>query len=67
VDDATTGPELNRYAPYYTIVKNDPHSAYVFVAGSNFAYVFEQRIAAAHTQYHKMTFNGYVAYIPILT
>lgn len=67
VDDATTGPGLNRYAPYYTEVQADPHSAYIFVAGSSYVSAFEQRIAATHARYHELEFDGYVVYVPILT
>ncbi len=67
VDDATTGPGLNRYTPYYTEVQADPHSAYVFVAGSSYVSAFELRIAANATRYRKMTFDGYMVYVPILT
>ncbi len=67
VDEATTGPDLNRYVPYYTTVRADPHSAYVFVAGSVYANAFAQRIATTHAQYRKLLFVGYVVYIPILT
>ncbi len=67
VNNATTGPGLNRYMPYYASVQTDPHSAYVFVANSIYASSFAQRIATTHAQYHRLIFDGYVVYIPILT
>ena len=67
VNNATTGPGLNRYTPYYTTVRADPHSAYVFVANSTYANSFAQRIATSHARYHKLTLDGYVVYVPILT
>lgn len=67
VDEAMTEPGLNRYAPYYTEVQADPHSAYIFVAGSGYAYSFEHWRATTHARYHKLMFDGYVVYVPILT
>ncbi len=65
VDEAMTEPGLNRYVPYYTEVQDDPHSSYIFVAGSDYAYSFEHWRAKTHAQYHKLTFDGYVVYVPI--
>jgi 4-amino-4-deoxy-L-arabinose transferase-like glycosyltransferase len=65
VDEGMTEPGLNRYSPYYTEVQADPHSAYIFVAGSDYAYSFEHWQATTHTSYHKLTFDGYVVYVPI--
>ncbi len=65
VDEAMTEPGLNRYGPYYTEVQADPHSAYIFVAGSDYAYSFEHWRAKTHASYHKLTFDGYVVYVPI--
>ena len=65
VDEATTGPDLNRYIPYYTAVRADPHSAYLFVVGSVYANAFAQRIATTHAQYRKLLFVGYVVYVPM--
>jgi hypothetical protein len=67
VDEATTGPDLNRYILYYAAVQADPHSAYLFVVGSIYANAFAQRITTTHAQYHKLLFVGYVVYVPILT
>ncbi|MHB8600440.1 MAG: hypothetical protein ACYDER_26985 [Ktedonobacteraceae bacterium] len=67
VDEAMTEPGLNRYGPYYTEVQADPHSAYIFVAGSDYAYSFQHWQAKTHASYHKLTFDGYVVYVPNLT
>ena len=66
VNDATTGPGLNRYTPYYNEVQADPHSAYIFVVGSSYASAFELRIAANPARYHKLLFDGYVVYVPVV-
>jgi hypothetical protein len=65
VDEGMTEPGLNRYVPYYTEVQADPHAAYIFVAGSDYAYSFEHWQAKTHASYHKLTFDGYVVYVPI--
>ena len=67
VQESMTASGFNRYTPYYTEVQADPHTAYFFVAGSEYAYAFEHWKAATHAQYHRLTFDGYVVYVPILT
>ena len=67
VVEGTIIPGLNRYSPYFTEVQADPHSAFLFVADSGYDYAFQHRIAVMHARYHKLLFDGYVVYVPILT
>ncbi len=66
----------NRYAPYLTTVKADPHAAYAFaiqpITGASYVTGVVQNanfagriLSHSHTQFKKYVFAGYVVYQPI--
>lgn len=64
VTDRNLIPSLNRYYPYYTVVKADPHSAYVF----NYdifqnASVMRKADLSGHG-FRRFVFDGYIVYQP---
>ncbi len=64
VTDPNLIPSLNRYYPYYTVVKADPHSAYVF----NYdifqnASVMRKADLSGHG-FRRFVFDGYIVYQP---
>ena len=55
----------NRYVPYNSIVRVDPHSAYVFPIDSPQANAIALRTTAANAGYRRFIFDGYVIYQPV--
>src|SRR5207253_1795207 len=55
-------PGLDRYLPYRTIVRTDPHSAYVFPIDSHQTTAFAQNVALSNVHYRRFVFDGYVIY-----
>lgn len=57
-------PGVNRYRPFYDVVRADAHAAYVFPLDSPQAAAFAARLDAAQG-YRRMTFDRYVVYQPL--
>jgi hypothetical protein len=55
----------NRYLPYDSIVRADPHSAYVFPIDSPQATAMALRATASNAGYQRFVFDGYVIYQPV--
>ncbi len=57
-------PSHNRYLPYYTTVKADPHSTYVF-ALSEYKVVVQHWVEQHPAKYHVMLFEGFYIVQPV--
>jgi hypothetical protein len=57
-------PTHNRYQPYYTIVKADPHSTYVF-AYSDYRVVVQRWVKQNPAKYHVTLFEGFYIVQPL--
>jgi hypothetical protein len=57
-------PGLNRYQIYRSIVVADPHAAYLFPEGSDFAEAYATRLSQSNAAYSTLHFDGYVVYVP---
>ncbi|QBD78479.1 hypothetical protein EPA93_21780 [Ktedonosporobacter rubrisoli] len=64
VIDNALQPSHNRDAQYYTLVKSDPRSAYVFQANAQNPAVLK-KVAEEPEKYRRFAFNGYVIYQPL--
>jgi hypothetical protein len=60
-------PRYSRYAPYSTIVKADPNSAYVFPIEAGQIPAIVERAALSPGHYQRFVFGDYVVYQPINT
>lgn len=60
-------PGYNRYPPYYAIVKDDPHAAYVFLLRSQQVVSLARQVAISGKIYKIYVFDGYVVYQPART
>ncbi len=58
-------PSHNRYPPYYSIVKADPNSAYVFPIGASQIPTITKKAAHSAGHYQHFVFDGYVVYQPV--
>jgi hypothetical protein len=58
-------PRYNRYAPYVTIVKADPNSAYVFLIQSGQLQAIAKKAALSPGRYQRFVFGEYVVYQPV--
>ncbi len=56
-------PGLDRYFPYRAQVAADPSPAYVFVAGSTQAFLFEKQASQRHLLYEEVAIADYLVYI----
>ncbi len=63
VVDEHLQPGYDRYLPYRSIVRADPHPAYVFPLASAQALAFAGKVADSSEHYQRFVFNGYVVYI----
>ena len=62
--DDNLQPTYNRYPPYYTSVKADPNTAYVFPPGSAQANAFAKEVTHLKQRYQRFVVGGYVVYQP---
>ena len=61
---STLQPTHNRYQPYYTIVKSDPHSTYVFVY-NDYRVLIKHWVEQNPAKYHVMLFEGFYIVQPV--
>ncbi len=64
--DEQLQPGFNRYAPYASIVAQDPNAAYVFPLGSAQAVAFAKRVRQTGQQYLSTKTDNYIVYQPLL-
>ncbi len=57
-------PTHNRYQPYYTIVKSDPHSTYVFFY-NDYRVLVKHWVEQHPAKYHLMLFEGFYIVQPV--
>lgn len=54
----------NRYSHYYSIVKADPHSAYVYPLNLPLTSIIVRKVHLSGGNYRRYVFDGYVVYLP---
>jgi hypothetical protein len=64
VTDRTLIPNYNRYYPYHTVVKADPHSAYVFNYDIFQNVATMQKADLSGHGFRRFVFDGYIVYQP---
>ena len=62
--DDNLQPTHNRYAPYYPLVKADPHTAYVFTFDLFQKTSLVQKAHLSSSDFRRFVFDGYVVYQP---
>jgi len=65
--DNNLQPSHNRYAPYYTLVKTDPHTAYVFSYDMFSNTNLVQKAHLSRSAFQRFVFDGYIVYKPLPT
>jgi len=66
-EQLNVSPRYSRYAPYSTIVKADPNSAYVFPIEADQIPAIVERAALSPGHYLRFVFGDYVVYQPVNT
>jgi hypothetical protein len=62
--DDNLQPTHNRYAPYYSLVKADPHTAYVFTYDLFQKTSLVQKAHLSSSDFRRFVFDGYIVYQP---
>jgi hypothetical protein len=70
--DDLMSPGLNKYKPYYTTVKGDPYSSYIFQRNGGFLYsqpsdlvLIEKKLAHTGRRYRLLFIQDYAVYEPV--